>query len=270
MELEITRLHAPVACGPNLHAITNPLSNPQRVTFDVTVPSYGRPGSLPQMGSSSRQSTFDSRFWSCVWRNGSLWAAHHHSNPVTSRWYEIETNGWPTSGQNPSLAQSGDNSSGSRVHTAFNSISVDAHGNALTTYARSSTSEFISIERAFRLAGEGPSRQVHVEHLTVAAPHGESHCGFRAVQPAGHGLIVDGRDPIPDAHTRRGGRAVRSQADDDPRRASLVLILVTAHEDGTDPRAKSSFRGGHGDARKPREQVGGRLGDRARGVEGGV
>ena len=142
-----------------LHAITSPLTNPQRVTFRLSVPAYGRPGSLPQMGSSVRQSTFDARFWSCVWRDGSLWAAHHHgSNPVRARWYEIKTNGWPGTGLSPTLAQAADVNLPRNVHGAFNSISVDADGNALMTFARSSTTEFISAARAYRLASDAPSK----------------------------------------------------------------------------------------------------------------
>ncbi|MEE9440926.1 MAG: hypothetical protein V3V27_03225, partial [Candidatus Thermoplasmatota archaeon] len=50
-----------------LHAITDPLGTPQRVTYDLDVPSYSPPEDPPQKGTPRRPETFDSRFWSCVW-----------------------------------------------------------------------------------------------------------------------------------------------------------------------------------------------------------
>jgi hypothetical protein len=60
---------------------------------------------------------------------------------------------WPSSGT-PVLVQSGDIDPGPEIRTFFNSISVDEFGNALTCFARSSPSEYISIGRAFRKAGD--------------------------------------------------------------------------------------------------------------------
>ncbi len=136
-----------------LHAITDPLGSPTRVTANVTVPTYGRPSNPPQMGTTTRPETFDARFWHCVWRNGSLWAAHHAGNPIRARWYQIATNGWPASGT-PELVQSGEIDPGPDVHTFFNSITVDALGNAATCFARSASDEYISMSRAVRLASD--------------------------------------------------------------------------------------------------------------------
>jgi len=134
-----------------LHAITDPLGSVDRETYQLTVPAYGPPANPPQMGTSSRPEMFDSRFWHCVWRNGSLWAAHHEGNPVRARWYEIATNGWPAGGT-PTLVQSGEIDPGDGISTFFNSISVDALGNAATCFARSASNEYISMGRATRLA----------------------------------------------------------------------------------------------------------------------
>ena len=137
-----------------LHALTDPLGAMNHQTYQLTVPSYSPPTDPPQMGTSTRPETFDARFWSCVYRNGSLWAAHHQgSSRVLARWYEIDMGSWPTSGT-PTLIQSGDVDPGSGIHTFFNSISVDAFGNALMCFARSASSEYISIGRAFREAGD--------------------------------------------------------------------------------------------------------------------
>ncbi len=133
-----------------LHAITDPLGAVSRVTHNLTVPSYSPPEDPPQLGSSTRPETFDNRFWSCVWRNGSLWACHHiGSARVLSRWYEIDTGNWPASGV-PTLVQSGTVDPGAGVRTFFNSISADDAGNAVMCFARSSSSEYISMARASR------------------------------------------------------------------------------------------------------------------------
>jgi hypothetical protein len=138
-----------------LWAIRDPLGSPNLVSFTLAVPSYSPPESAPSGGTSSRITTFDSRFWSCMVRNGSLWATHHiNSSRVVARWYEIQMNGWPNSGQNPSLRQSGNVDAGGTYRTYFSSIGVDGEGNAMLVCARSSPTEFISIYRASRKASD--------------------------------------------------------------------------------------------------------------------
>jgi len=133
-----------------LHAITDPLGSPSRVTYNLTVPAYSPPEDPPQLGTSTRPESFDNRFWSCVWRNGSLWACHHiGSSRVLARWYEIDTGNWPVSGT-PTLVQSGTVDPGAGVRTFFNSISVDEAGNAAMCFARSASTEYISMARASR------------------------------------------------------------------------------------------------------------------------
>jgi hypothetical protein len=121
-----------------MHAIYNPLTHPQRLTIDLTVPRYYYPEDPPQRGTSVRPELFEPRFWSCVYRNGSLWAVHHHGGDrVRARWYEFKMNNWPFVGQ-PQLAQWGEIDPGSPVRTFFPSIWVDDAGNAVITCARSS------------------------------------------------------------------------------------------------------------------------------------
>jgi len=137
-----------------LHAITDPLGTPQRETYDLTVTAYSPPEDPPQKGTSTRPETFDSRFWSCVWRDGSLWATHHQgSSRVMARWYEIKTNDWP-SFSNPEVHQSGDIDPGSDIRTFFTSIAPDGYGNAAMCFARSSPNEYISIARCMRSADD--------------------------------------------------------------------------------------------------------------------
>ncbi|MBU0637756.1 MAG: hypothetical protein KKB50_02740 [Planctomycetes bacterium] len=138
-----------------LLALRDPLGSPYFTATNVTVPGYGPPEDPPQMGTSSRPNTFDARFWSVAYRNGSLWAAHHiNSSRVVARWYQFAMNGWPESGQEPTLVQSGDIDLGADVRTFFNSITVDDNGTAAMCYARSSPSEYISMGTAFRYASD--------------------------------------------------------------------------------------------------------------------
>jgi hypothetical protein len=134
-----------------LIALTDPLGTITFTDTMVTVPSYGRPEDPPQAGTSSRPNTFDARFWSVAYRNGSLWATHHiNSDRVLARWYEFAMNGWPESGELPELVQSGEIDPGGTVRTFFTAITADAFGNAALTYSRSSPSEFISMRTAYR------------------------------------------------------------------------------------------------------------------------
>lgn len=134
-----------------LIALTNPLTAPTFTFFNLTVPAYGPPENPPQQGTTIRPTTFDARFWNVAYRNGSLWATHHiNSARVLARWYEIAMNGWPTSGNNPSLVQSGTEDLGATVRTYFTAITVDNNNNAALTFARSSPTEFISMQTAYR------------------------------------------------------------------------------------------------------------------------
>jgi len=137
-----------------LHAITNPLTTPTKVTFDLAVPTYAYPEDPPQLGTSVRPELFEPRFWSCVFRNGKLYATHHQgATRVLQRWYEIDMASWPVSGT-PALVQWGDIDPGAGIRTYFGSIGVDGLGNVGLTYARSSTAEFISMARSFRQTGD--------------------------------------------------------------------------------------------------------------------
>jgi len=133
-----------------LYAITNPLTGPTVTSTTISVPVYQHPEDPPQLGTSVRPEIFEARFWSCVYRNGSLWATHHvGSSRVRQRWYEIDMASWPTSGS-PSLVQSGEVDLGGTIRTFFGSIGVDADGNAALTFARSSPNEYISMGYALR------------------------------------------------------------------------------------------------------------------------
>ncbi len=139
-------------------AIQDPLGSPSLVNTTLSVPSYWDPPSARSQGTSSTISTFEARFWSCVQRNGSLWACHHIAptaarSSIASRWYEFELNGWPTSGM-PSLRQSGNVQPGGTGYATFNAITVNAAGDAAMVFAYSSTNDYLSMQRASRMAGD--------------------------------------------------------------------------------------------------------------------
>ena len=149
----IEHKEAPSNTVVRLIALQDPLGSPNITSTLLTVPSYGPPEHPPQMGTGLRPNTFDARFWSVAYRNGSLWATHHiNSGRVLARWYEIAMNGWPDSHKEPTLVQSGEIDPGADIRTFFSSITVDDNGNAAMTFARSSPDEFISMSTAYRLS----------------------------------------------------------------------------------------------------------------------
>ncbi len=142
-----------------LWAIQDPLGSPSITSILVDVPAYWPPGDVRSQGTSSWIETFDARFWSCMYRDGSLWAAHHISSQnsprnCVSRWYEIETNGWPVTDMDPMLKQSGTVDPGEGVYAHFNSIFSGPNGDAMMVFAQSSLSEYFSIQRTYRQAGD--------------------------------------------------------------------------------------------------------------------
>ncbi len=142
-----------------LHAINDPLGSPSLTSFALDVPDYWDPTSSHSQGTSSTVFLFEARFWSCVYRNGSLWACHHIAptasrNSSAARWYEIEMNGWPTSGDNPSLKQSGTVLPGGTGWATFNSITVNEFGAAAMCFAYSSPNDYFKMMRVARSASD--------------------------------------------------------------------------------------------------------------------
>lgn len=136
----------------------------------VDVPRQRIPPPADQLNTPESISIDNTQFSSSVIRNGSLWAA----NNVTTRdierdrsivrWYEIDLNGWPGSGQSPSLKQTGDIDLGPGVHAFLPDIAVDSEGNAAIVFSISSSNQNIAIARAVRFADDplGEFRQHRV------------------------------------------------------------------------------------------------------------
>ncbi len=168
-----------------LLALQNALTAPAFTSFTLTVPSYGPPEDPPQSGTSTRPNTFDARFWNVAYRDGSLWATHHiNASLVQARWYEIAMNGWPTSGNNPTLVQSGTIDPGATVRTFFTAITVTPNNHAALVFARSSPTEFISMATTHRRSCDpaGFMEPVTIRRASNAAYNSGRWGDYAAVQ----------------------------------------------------------------------------------------
>ena len=139
-----------------IDSIRNPLTSPVRNTTNVTVPGFSQPPSPTQKGTSTRLASVDQRIKNGVVRNGHLWASHSIGSGGTAhvRWYDFDLRGWPTSGQSPILNQSGDLDFGNGQHNWMGDIGVDALGNAVLAYSRSSTNDFAYVSRSVRFVSD--------------------------------------------------------------------------------------------------------------------
>ncbi|MHC5028318.1 MAG: hypothetical protein ACYTGR_16320, partial [Planctomycetota bacterium] len=175
-----------VSTAVRLVAVTDPLGSPVVSEALVTVPAYGPPEDPPQAGTTARPETFDARFWSVAYRDGSLWATHHvGGSRVLVRWYEIALNGWPAPGAVPALLQSGEIDPGPGVRAFFSAITVDGFGNAFLVYARSAPDEFISMETAMRYRSDPPGTlRPGVQRKANTGPYSNTRWGdYGAIQP---------------------------------------------------------------------------------------
>lgn len=139
-----------------IDSIRNPLGTPIRNTINITVPSFGSPPDARQKGSSALLDTIDVRTKNGVVRNGHLWTTHSigEGGVARVRWYEFDLKGWPASGQNPVLVQSGTFDLGSGQYSWMADIGVDQIGNAIIAFSRSSTNDFAYVARSIRFIGD--------------------------------------------------------------------------------------------------------------------
>lgn len=142
------------AGSPNLRlfAVTNPTGGAALSSFNINVGSFSNPPDAQQLGTSNRADTIDHRIKNGVKRDGHLYLCHNVANGGVARvrWYDIDLRGWPTSGNTPVVNQSGYVNPGSGIYTWFGDINVDSDGTMAIAYNRSSSSEYISIERTWR------------------------------------------------------------------------------------------------------------------------
>ena len=101
-------------------------------------------------------------------------------------------NGWPSSGDPPTLVQSGTIDPGGTVRTFFCAITADAQNNAALVFARSSPTEFISMQTAYRSHNDPPNtfqpmvqRQINTGPYTAASRWGD-YAGMNVDPVDGH------------------------------------------------------------------------------------
>jgi hypothetical protein len=139
-----------------LDAIRDPNGTPVRNSILLNVPAFSQPPGAEQLGSTNRVATVDMRIKNGVYRDGILYLAHTigQNNTARVRWYRVAMNGWPTSGQNPQLLESGTQNLGAGVHNWFPDISVDDQERIGIGFNQSSPSEYVSVRRTFRLPSD--------------------------------------------------------------------------------------------------------------------
>lgn len=140
-----------------LEALTNPLTNPQVVSVEIPIPSWGWPNDAPN-GGGSRISTLDGRIMNGDWRDGRLVTGHGigvsgNGTRSVARWYEIDTQQWPISGT-PTLVQSGNVQEDNSHWTFFPALALNERGEIGMIMAGSRSGEFAAIAATSRAADD--------------------------------------------------------------------------------------------------------------------
>ncbi|MFG0315070.1 MAG: hypothetical protein ACF8LL_12920, partial [Phycisphaerales bacterium] len=136
--------------------INDPINNPswQRVTVDQLSNASGPSQDANNNG--GEISTLDGRIMNVHYRDGNLYAGHAIDGPpgqTVARWYHIDINGWPGSGNSPFLVQQGEITGNNGRHYFFPAIYSDKDHNVGLITSSSSPSDFASV----RISGRFPS-----------------------------------------------------------------------------------------------------------------
>jgi len=146
------------ASSLNVWTITDPLGSPslEFVEVPMMASATGPSQDAPNPGG-GEISTLDGRLMNVHFRDGNLYASHAINGPpgiTVARWYHIETNGWPSSGNSPALVQQGEVTGTSGQHYYFPAIYSDKFQNVGLIMARSSASEFASVQVSGRVPSD--------------------------------------------------------------------------------------------------------------------
>jgi len=133
--------------------INDPLGSPsvERMTLGGMDEATGPSQDAPNL-SGGEISTLDGRLMNVQVRDENLYVTHGIDGPpgqTVARWYHINLNGWPSAG-NPTLVQQGEVTGDPGQHYFFPAIYSDKHDNVGLIMARSSASEFASVQVAGR------------------------------------------------------------------------------------------------------------------------
>lgn len=148
-----------------LLAIENPLSDARELrAYHLAVPCFDPRDFFVPTPSGETVRAVDGYITSAVWQDDVIWATHSvvkkeiigGSQIVEKkvvRWYKIATNGWPTSGQLPTLDDMGEIEGPSEpvpVHLFMPAISINDDGEVAIIMARGSSNENLSIQATGR------------------------------------------------------------------------------------------------------------------------
>ena len=182
-----------------IHAVTNVLTDPQRETFDMTVPQYESPVPVPQLGGFTPADPVGSVIMTGVWRDGSAWVAHGILDPAIGdgenvvRWYEIATNNFPEVA--PTLVQSGNVDPGPDLHAWMPAIAADGAGNMAIGFALGGPNQYLGTGFTGRLASD-PLGETVLPVAELAAGEG----GYSLISGARNrwgdytGMVIDPSD----------------------------------------------------------------------------
>jgi len=156
-----------------LYAVEDALGVPKISTYLLPVAFMELPPDATQKGTTRLLPVLDFRVKHGVYRHGSMWITQTvgEENTARVRWYEIAMNGWPTSGQNPVVRQSGTLDLGIDQHNWFSDIGVDAEGDVVIACSRSSSNDFPFISRFVRKADD-PLGTMREEVRMMESPGG--------------------------------------------------------------------------------------------------
>ncbi len=161
--------------GLRLWTITNPTTDPrlQFVTISTFAPANGPSQDAPNRGGGSI-STLDGRLMNVHARDGKLYTAHGiNGDPgvTVARWYQIDLNGWPATGDTPRVAQvgevTGDSTGEPDRHYYFPAIYSDKNGNVAMVTASSSPSTYASVRVSGRTASDPDGAMSAPQELAI-------------------------------------------------------------------------------------------------------
>lgn len=144
-----------------VHAITGLPSSPALSSRDTAVPSFLFVNQSPASTNGHRLDGFDGRLFNAAYRNGKIYTAHSvrvssTDNRTQVRWYEIATNNFPTSGNNPATSQSGNVAFATPGNAHMPAINVNSAGDVSIIFTRSSTAIVADIMITGRAASDPP------------------------------------------------------------------------------------------------------------------
>lgn len=132
-----------------LWTINDPLGSPnlQHLIIGGLADSNSPSGDAPTLGGGELD-TLDGRLMNVHLRDGHVYTSHgvsDNSGAVISRWYHIDTRGWPDSGSNPILVQQGEVRGEPGDYTFFPAVASDRFNNVAMVMARSSANQYASV-----------------------------------------------------------------------------------------------------------------------------